>query len=158
MPDEMVVNVAALAQKSIGENGVRLSIENSGQPFRSMGLLLGLARRRLADPALALELGLCFDPTNPIMSGLAGDPLEELGRLPTDMLMLAHFKQCVGRMVIPTVAEGDVDFARYVEVLGNSGYNGPLVFEIPPDDEAFENLSASFAYTIGLLPRGKAAL
>jgi len=59
------------------------------------------ARKRL-DPALSPELGLCFDPTNPVMSGLAGDPLEELGRLPPDMLMLAHFKQCVGRSMIPT--------------------------------------------------------
>jgi sugar phosphate isomerase/epimerase len=143
--DEVVQHVSALASRTISEEGVRLSIENSGQPFRSMGLLLSRVRRSLP-PGDAAELGLCFDPTNPVMSGLEGDPLAELAELPADMLMLAHFKQCVDRTMIPTVDDGDVDFARYMSVLADAPFRGPLVFEIPPHADALENLSASFDY------------
>jgi hypothetical protein len=43
-----VQNLLALAEQAIGRGGVRLSVENSGGlSFRSMGLLLGLARRQV---------------------------------------------------------------------------------------------------------------
>ena len=114
VPAAAVDNLVALAEETIGRQGVRLSIENSGGlGFASMGLILAMARRRLP-PDQAAELGLCFDPTNPVMGGLPGDEMDELAALPADMLMIAHFKQCVDRAMIPTVAEGDVDFARYL--------------------------------------------
>ena len=114
VPAAAVDNLVALAEETIGRQGVRLSIENSGGlGFASMGLLLAMARRRLP-PDQASELGLCFDPTNPVMGGLPGDEMDELAALPADMLMIAHFKQCVDRAMILTVAEGDVDFARSV--------------------------------------------
>jgi sugar phosphate isomerase/epimerase len=61
--------------------------------------------------------------------------------------------------MIPVVADGDVDMARYLSVLAASGYKGPLVFENPPHVDALEYLSESFDYIRGLLGKqGKAAL
>ena len=85
------------------------------------------------------------------MSGFAGDPLAELAALPPDLLMLAHFKQCAARTMLPVVTDGDVDFRRYLAVLEAQGFRGPVVFENPPDPEALENLSSSFAYVAGLV-------
>lgn len=148
VPADTVNHILAIATRVIVENGVRLSIENSGQPFRSMGALLARVRSLLPQPHAA-ELGLCFDPTNPVMSGLdenGRDPLSELAALPADMLMLAHFKQCVNRSMIPVIDDGDVDFARYLAVLTRASFCGPLVFEIPPHPESVENLRISFDY------------
>lgn len=157
VPEAAVATVAAVAARVISEHCLRLSIENSGQPFRSMGLLLQRCRRRL--PAeQAAELGLCFDPTNPVMSDMPGDALAELAELPPDMLMLAHFKQCAGRSMIPKVADGDVDFRRYLRVLDRAKYCGPLVFENPPHPAALENLSESFDYIRSLQQAGKVGM
>lgn len=152
IPDDTVTHIAAIASRVISENGVRLSIENAGQPFRSMGVLLARVRRCLPEQHAA-ELGLCFDPTNPVMSGLDGDgndPLSELAALPPDMLMLAHFKQCVNRSMIPVVDDGDVNFSRYLAILAQASYRGPVVFEIPPHAEAAGNLRISFDYIVRL--------
>ena len=70
--------------------------------------------------------------------------------------MIAHFKQCRGTM-IPSVAEGDVDMARYLRVPERQGYAGPLVFETPPHQDALEYLSESFDYVRGLAVAAEAA-
>ena len=90
----------------------------------------------------------------PVMSGLDGDPLAELAALPADMLMLAHFKQCANRTMLPVVTDGDVDFGRYLAVLARQGFRGPVVFENPPHAQALENLTASFAYVAKLVEAG----
>jgi hypothetical protein len=58
VPVAAVQQVVALAEESIVRHGVRLSIENSGGlGFRSMGLLLSLARQQLP-LGCAKELGV----------------------------------------------------------------------------------------------------
>ena len=43
-------------------------------------------------------------------------------------------------------------------MLKEAPYEGPLVFEIPPHENAMENLRESFSYVQGLLGADRAAL
>lgn len=138
------LSVAELAHEA-ARQGVILSMENSGQPIRSMGLLVREARARLT-PAEGHYLGLCPDPTNQLRRYPASDPLAELEALPLDMLKIVHFKQARGGRAHPTVDTGDVDCARMLQILERKKFTGPAVMEIPPDEHVFENLTASFAF------------
>ena len=55
-------------------------------------------------------------------------------------------------------SEGACPTARYLRVLKEAPYEGPLVFEIPPHENAMENLRESFSYVQGLLGAGRATL
>ena len=67
-------------------------MENSGQPLRSMALVVREARARLT-PDEGQYLGLCPDPTNQLRRYPDSDPLAELDALPADMIKIVHFKQ-----------------------------------------------------------------
>lgn len=138
------LSVADLAREA-ARQGVILSMENSGQPIRSMALLVREARARLT-PDEGRYLGLCPDPTNQLRRYPASDPLAELEALPADMLKIVHFKQARGGRAHPTVDAGDLDCARMMQILRAKGYAGPAVMEIPPDARVFENLASSFAF------------
>ena len=45
-----------------------------------------------------------------------------------------------------TVDNGDLDCLEMRRILEAKGFDGPAIFEIPPDAEVFDNLEASFAY------------
>ena len=136
--------VADLAREA-ARQGVILSMENSGQPIRSMALLVREARARLSDRE-GVYLGLCPDPTNQLRSYPGSDPVRELAALPADMLKILHIKQARGGKPLPTVDTGDLDCARLLKVLEAKGYRGPAIMEIPPHEMVFDNLSASFAF------------
>lgn len=138
------LSVADLAREA-ARQGVILSMENSGQPLRSMGLLVQEARTRLT-PEEAQYLGLCPDPTNQLRRYPESDPLAELEALPLDMLKIVHFKQARGGRAYPAVDTGDMDCARMLQILESKGFAGPAVMEIPPDEHVFEHLTASFAF------------
>ena len=55
-------------------------------------------------------------------------------------------------------SEGGCPAVRYLRVLKEAPYEGPLVFEIPPHKNAMENLRESFSYVQGLLGADRAAL
>ena len=138
------LSVAGLAREA-ARQGVILSMENSGQPIRSMALLVREARARLTAPEGAF-LGLCPDATNQLRRDPGSDPLAELEALPTDMIKIIHFKQARDGAAHPTVDTGDLDCPRMLEILEAKNYQGPAIMEIPPDPQVFENLSASFAF------------
>ncbi len=138
------LGVADLAREA-ARQGVILSMENSGQPIRSMALLVREARARLT-PAEGGYLGLCPDPTNQLRRYPESDPLAELEALPLDMLKIVHFKQARNGRAHPAVDTGDLDCARMLHILERKGFQGPAVMEIPPDERVFEHLSASFAF------------
>ncbi|MGE3536408.1 MAG: sugar phosphate isomerase/epimerase family protein [Candidatus Tectimicrobiota bacterium] len=138
------LSVAELAREA-ARQGVILSMENSGQPIRSMALLVREARARLT-PEEGRYLGLCPDPTNQLRRYPESDPLAELESLPLDMLKIVHFKQARLGRAHPTVDTGDMDCARMLQILARKGFTGPAVMEIPPDAQVFDNLTASFAF------------
>ena len=138
------LSVADLAREA-ARQGIILSIENSGQPIRSMALLVREARARLT-PAEGRYLGLCPDPTNQLRRYPDSDPLAELEALPEDVLKIVHFKQARHGRAHPTVDTGDLDCARMVQILQAKGFQGPAVMEIPPDERVFEHLASSFAF------------
>ena len=70
--------------------------------------------------------------------------------LPLDMMKIVHFKQSRNGTAIATVVDGDLDCAKMKRILDAKGYEGPAIFEIPSHEDAFENLSTSFAYVDGL--------
>ena len=143
LPDE-ALSVADLAREA-ARQGVILSLENSGQPIRSMALLVDEARARLT-PAEGRYLGLCPDPTNQLRRYPASDPLAELEALPVDVIKIIHFKQARNGRAHPTVDTGDLDCARMLQILQAKGYQGAAIMEIPPDEQVFEHLSSSFAF------------
>ena len=149
-PDDIpqtAMSIAALVQ-SAAERGVTLSMENSGQPIRSLAMLVQAVRDAL--PAeQGVMLGLCPDPTNQLRIDAHSDPVGEIEALPVDMIKIAHFKQTRDGEAIPTVDSGDVDCHRMLQALQDKGYTGAAIMEIPPHDDVFDNLTASFDYLRG---------
>jgi sugar phosphate isomerase/epimerase len=143
IPEE-ALGVADLAHEA-ARQGVILSMENSGQPIRSMALLVREARARLT-PEEGSYLGLCPDPTNQLRRYPDSDPLAELEALPADVIKIVHFKQARGGKAHPTVDAGDLDCGRMVRILAAKGFQGPAIMEIPPDERVFEHLASSFAF------------
>ncbi len=151
VPEE-ALGIADLAREA-ARQGVTMSIENSGQPIRSMALLVREAQATLTLTEAAF-LGLCPDPTNQLNRFPGSDPLAELDDLPVDMIKIIHFKQSRKGSPYPSVDAGDLDCAQMVRVLEAKGYQGPAIMEIPPDPQVFENLSASFDYLGQMSSRG----
>ena len=143
IPEE-ALTVADLA-KEAARQGVILSMENSGQPLRSMALLVSQARSHLSSSEGGY-LGLCPDPTNQLRRYPDRDPLAGLEALPLDYIKIVHFKQARNGAPHPTVDTGDLDCAAMLKVLEAKGYQGPAIMEIPPNPQVFDNLSASFAF------------
>ena len=131
--------------REAARRGVTLSMENSGQPIRSMATLVNEARTRLS-PEVGPCLGLCPDPTNQLRRFPDSDPLAELGALTPDMLKIVHMKQARDGQAHPTVDTGDLDCQRMLRVLEEKNYQGPVIMEIPPHPPVLDNLSASFSY------------
>ncbi len=143
LPKE-ALGLADLAREA-ARQGVILSVENSGQPLRSMALLTREARSRLTNEE-GQYLGLCPDPTNQLRRHPDSNPLAELDALPLDMVKIVHFKQARNGAALPSVDTGDLDCIQMREILERNGYDGPAVMEIPPDQQVFGNLESSFAY------------
>ena len=141
------MSISALVQEAAGR-GVTLSMENSGQPIRSLAMLVQAVRDALPDGEGSI-LGLCPDPTNQLRIDAGSDPVGEVEALPVDMIKTIHFKQTRGGEAIPTVDSGDVDCLRQLKALQDKGYAGPAIMEIPPHEDVFENLSASFDFLRG---------
>ncbi|HEU0020212.1 MAG TPA: TIM barrel protein [Dehalococcoidia bacterium] len=131
--------------REAAHQGVVLSMENSSQTIGSMALLVREIRSRLPE-AEGKFLGLCPDPTNQLRRFPETDPIAELDALPLDMIKIVHFKQARDGKPHPTVDTGDLDCISMLRVLEAKGYRGPAIMEIPPHEDVFENLSASFAY------------
>ena len=143
IPEE-AMGVAALAREAAFHE-INLSIENSGQPIRSLHLLLKRVRERLTDKE-ATYLGLCPDPANQLRNYPGSDPLQELEELSLGVLKIVHFKQSRNGEPHPTVDTGDLDCARMVQILQAKKFRGPAIMEIPPHERIFDNLSASFSF------------
>jgi hypothetical protein len=147
IPEE-AMGLADLAREA-ARQGVVISVENSGQPIRSMALLVNRARSEMSDREGAF-LGLCPDPTNQLRRFPGSDPLAELEALPVDMIKIIHFKQAGNGAPHPAVDDGDLNCQRMIRLLEAKGYQGAGIMEIPPHKDVFENLSASFSYLGGL--------
>ena len=138
------VCVAELAEES-ARQGVRLCLENSGQPIRSMALLVREARNALS-AGDASYLGLCVDPINSMLADPGSDPIAEIESLPLDDIFMVHFKQTQNGQLHPTVDDGDLDLPRLVKVLKGKGYEDLAILEIPPGERVFDNFKASVDY------------
>ena len=134
--------------REAARQGVIFSMENSGQPLRSMALLVQEARAQLTDEE-GQYLGLCPDPTNQLRRHPDSHPLDELANLPTDYIKIVHFKQARDGVAIGSVDDGDLDCHAMRRILEGKAYAGPAVMEIPSADDVFDNLAASFAYLDG---------
>ncbi|MBM3458528.1 MAG: hypothetical protein FJX77_08365 [Armatimonadetes bacterium] len=138
--DELGGSVANVARR-LAVEGVRLALENSRQPVAALRAVIRRASLSLPERVRAPEL--CWDPVNQVMQQLQPeDPCllaEEVG---LGELFMFHFKQCRDGQVLPDMAEGDVDWARYVRIMRRRGYQGPALFEIPPGPDARERLIA----------------
>ena len=141
---EVALGVIELTREA-ARQGVILSIENSGQPIRSMALLVRECRAQLPADA-GVYLGLCPDATNQLRRFPESDPLAELDSLPLDMLKIVHFKQARDGKPHPSVDTGDLDCGQMLRLLEAKDYQGPAIMEIPPHDDVFDNLSASYDF------------
>jgi sugar phosphate isomerase/epimerase len=110
-----------------------------------MALVVREARARLT-PDEGQYLGLCPDPTNQLRRYPDSDPLAELAALPVDMIKIVHFKQARNGRAHPSVDTGDLDCARMLQILEAKGFQGPAIMDIPPNEEVFDHLVASFAF------------
>ena len=144
--------VTELARES-ARQGVRLFMENAGQPIRSMALLVQEARKALtADEAP--YLGLCVDSINSMRADPGSDPIAEIEALPLDYIFMVHFKQTRNGQPHPTVDDGDLDYRRLLQVLKNKGYEDLGILEIPAAEEVFDNFKESVDYLERLMGSG----
>jgi sugar phosphate isomerase/epimerase len=145
--DDIPAEALAVADltREAARQDVILSMENSGQPIRSMALLVQQARAALSDEE-GLFLGLCPDATNQLRRYPDSDPLAELEALEPDMIKIIHFKQARDGAAHPTVDTGDLDCLKMAEILDAKGYQGAAIMEIPPHEDVFDNLAASYAF------------
>ena len=134
--------------KEAARQGVIFSMENSGQPLRSMQLLVREARARMTEDQ-GQYLGLCPDPTNQLRRHPESHPLDELTALPADYIKIVHFKQARHGAALESVEDGDLDCLAMVRILQSKSYAGAAIMEIPSSDTVFANLAASFAYLDG---------
>lgn len=146
-PDDIPDEAMSLVDmtREAARHQVTFSIENLGQPIRSMELLVREVRSQLSEDVGA-RLGICTDATNQLRGYPDSDPVGEIDALPLDMIKIVHFKQARNGEAIPTVDTGDVDCLRMQQVLTDKGYEGAAIMEIPPHGQVFENLSASYAF------------
>lgn len=146
-PDDVAEATARIVPlvREAARQGVIFSMENSGQPLRSMALLVQEVRARLTD-AEGQYLGLCPDPTNQLRRHPDSYPLDELASLPADYIKIVHFKQARDGVAIGSVDDGDLDCRSMLRILHGKAYDGPAIMEIPSADDVFDNLAASFAY------------
>ena len=150
-PWETAADIAGPASRIVplvreaARQGVIFSMENSGQPLRSMALLVAAARAQLT-ASEGQYLGLCPDPANQLRRHPDSHPLDELANLPSDYIKIVHFKQARDGAAMARVDDGDLDCRAMFRILQSKGYAGPAVMEIPPAADVFDNLAASFAY------------
>ena len=149
---EAAMGLADLAREA-ARQGVIVSVENSGQPIRSMALLVNQARAALSESEGAF-LGLCPDPTNQLRRFPESDPLAELEALPVDMIKIIHFKQAANGDPHAAVDDGDLDCGKLMQLLESKGYKGAAIMEIPPHEDVFSNLSQSYSYLERLAKSG----
>ena len=140
----VAIGVAKLASESARQE-VQLIMENSGQPIRSMALVVGEARKKLS-PDQANYLGLCVDPINSMRADPGSDPISEIEALPLDYILMVHFKQTRGGQPHPTVDGGDLDYPRLLRVLKDKAYDDLAILEIPAGEQAFDNFQESVSY------------
>ncbi len=146
-PEDVATAAGRIAPlvREAARQGIIFSMENSGQPLRSMALLVREARAQLTE-AEGQYLGLCPDPANQLRRHPDSLPLDELANLPTDYIKIVHFKQARDGVAIGSVDDGDLDCHAMRRILDGKAYGGPAVMEIPSADDVFDNLAASFAY------------
>ena len=72
--------------------------------------------------------------------------MDELANLPADYIKIVHFKQARDGVAIGSVDDGDLDCRAMRRILQGKAYEGAAIMEIPPHDDVFDNLAASFAY------------
>ncbi|MCZ6874631.1 MAG: TIM barrel protein [bacterium] len=138
------LGLADLAHEAARQQVV-LSIENVSQPLHSMAMLVKCAGDRLS-PVEGDNLGLCLDLTNQLRAYPDSNPLSELAAISPSMIKMMHIKQTRELRPYPTVDTGDLDCLQMLKILQEMSYEGPLVFEIPPHEQALENLTSSFNF------------
>ena len=145
-------SVAALADEA-ARHEVRLFLENSGQPIRSMELLVTEARKAMTVESVPY-LGLCVDSINSMRADPGSDPVAEIETLPRDHISMVHFKQTRDGQPQPTLGEGDLDYPRLLKVLETKGYDGLAVLELPATEEVFDHFRESVDYLKALMGAG----
>ena len=141
--------VTELAREAARQR-VRLFVENAGQPIRSMALVVREARKALGSQE-AGYLGLCVDPINSMRADPAGDPVAEIEELPVEYISMVHIKQTRNGQPLPSVADGDLDYLRLLQVLKNKGYKDLAILEVLAGEDAFENFRESVEYVEKLM-------
>jgi sugar phosphate isomerase/epimerase len=145
---DTAANVTAARLASLADSLVRrgglLAIENARQPWQwTLDVLRG-AKRKLGDDSRCLRL--CYDPCNLLMAPDVTNCGDATRSLAADDLAAVHAKQQHAGRILPTVADGDVDWAEQVTALTTMDYQGPILFEVAPEKAIWENLEASRLY------------
>ena len=140
----VATGVAQLARDS-ARQGVHLFLDSVWQPIRSMALVVREARKALGSEE-ASYLGLCVDPISSMRADPASDPVAEVEALPVEYISAVHIEQTRNGYTLPSVADGDLDYRRLLQVLKNKGYEDLAILEVPAGEEAFENFRESVEY------------
>ena len=135
--------IAKLARVVVELDGV-LSLEHARQPWHGFRAAFDAARDDLARDADRLRL--CYDPCNLLLGGDGVDPAGVTASLCADELSMVHGKQRRGDRGLAVVTDGDIDWAAQAAALTNIGYRGPILFEVEPHEDIWQNLDVSCRY------------
>lgn len=148
-PESAGNSIAELVRAVAELDGV-LSLEQSRQPWDDFRRAFDAARRELALDAQRLRL--CYDPCNLLFEGGAGlcesgtTPAAVTASLAADELSMVHVKQLRDGRGLPEVTDGDVDWTAQAKALSDIGYRGPILFEVEPHENVWDNLLSSGRY------------
>lgn len=135
---------------ALGEQGIRLALENSRQPVRPLRELIAAVAGRVGGCSPAPQI--CWDPANQIAQNFEReDPAATAAAFAAGELFEFHFKQSVGGRVLGDVRPGDLNWAAIVGAVRDGGFSGPALYEIPGGDDIWERLAQSDAYLRPLL-------
>jgi sugar phosphate isomerase/epimerase len=127
---EQVAGALAVAER----HGVVLAFE----PEHNNVVVDAAAGRRLLDELRSAHLHVVVDAANLVRRGeldRQAETLREAFALLGDALVLAHAKDVLDDGTVVAAGRGGLDYALYVQLLRESGYDGPLVLHGLAEDE-----------------------
>ncbi len=138
--------IVELTEAMIDVEGI-LSIEHSRQPWPWFDAVMQAARRQLGERNSRLRL--CFDPCNLLLTEQVEDVAGIVESVWPEDVSMIHIKQRRDGQVQPDVGVGDLDWPKLLETLRHQGHSAPVLFEIAPHVDVWENLENAIAGIFG---------
>jgi sugar phosphate isomerase/epimerase len=137
----------------LGRHGT-VSIEHAMQPWNAFWSAFDSLRQMTSG-----ALMLCYDPCNLLLTDDGSRAAAITVSIPVDAVSMVHLKQSRDGAILPSFASKEslasksgIDWPGQIQLLTERHYDGPILFEIAPSDDAHSHLTAARQWVIDHLP------